>query len=105
MSAAAGWYDDQDPRYVRWWDGERWTEHVQPRPEVALQEPEPAAPAAPPVDRLSKREARERAAAAEAHIAQLEDLIRRHGLREYAEVDDYRAHAHGPGSRPPRRTR
>ncbi|RII88988.1 DUF2510 domain-containing protein, partial [Clavibacter californiensis] len=93
MSAAAGWYDDQDPRYVRWWDGERWTEHVQPRPEAAPQEPEPIAPAAEPVDRLSKREARERAAAAEAHIAQLEDLIRRHGMRDFAELDDYRARA------------
>ncbi|MFC3294905.1 DUF4041 domain-containing protein [Clavibacter michiganensis] len=95
MSAAAGWYDDQDPRFVRWWDGERWTEHVQPKPEVTQteQEPVPVAPAAAPVDRLSKREARERAAAAEAHIAQLEDLIRRHGMREFTEVDDYRAHA------------
>ncbi|RIJ34558.1 DUF2510 domain-containing protein, partial [Clavibacter michiganensis subsp. insidiosus] len=65
MSAAAGWYDDQDPRFVRWWDGERWTEHVQPKPEVTQteQEPVPVAPAAAPVDRLSKREARERAAA------------------------------------------
>ncbi len=95
MSAAAGWYDDQDPRYVRWWDGARWTEHVQPRPEAAPQEPETIAPApaAEPVDRLSKREARERAAAAEAHIAQLEDLIRRHGMRDFAELDDYRARA------------
>ncbi|WP_043673587.1 DUF4041 domain-containing protein [Clavibacter michiganensis] len=93
MSAVPGWYDDQDPRYVRWWDGAQWTEHVQPRPEVAPPEPAPAAPAAPPVDRLSKREARERAAAAEAHIAQLEDLVRRHGMREYAEVDDYRQRA------------
>ncbi|WP_316293035.1 DUF2510 domain-containing protein, partial [Clavibacter michiganensis] len=78
MSAAAGWYDDQDPRYVRWWDGARWTEHVQPRPEAAPQEPETIAPApaAEPVDRLSKREARERAAAAEAHIAQLPRILR-----------------------------
>ncbi|OUE25573.1 DUF4041 domain-containing protein [Clavibacter michiganensis] len=97
MSAAAGWYDDQDPRYVRWWDGAAWTEHVQPRPEVAPQSPEPdpgSIPAeATPVDRLSKREARERVAYAEAHIAQLEELIRRHGMREFAEADDYRAQA------------
>jgi hypothetical protein len=93
MSAAAGWYDDQDPRYVRWWDGARWTDHVQPRPEAVESEPQPIPTAAEPVDRLSKREARERAAAAEAHIAQLEDLIRRHGMREFAAIDDYRAQA------------
>ena len=28
----AGWYpDQQNPSQVRWWDGQRWTEHVQPR--------------------------------------------------------------------------
>ncbi|MFS4507506.1 DUF2510 domain-containing protein [Clavibacter sp. Sh2141] len=76
MSAAAGWYDDQDPRYIRWWDGVQWTDHVQQKPE-AVPAPEESAPeepaplAAPPVDRLSKRDARERAASAEAHIAVL----------------------------------
>ncbi|WP_190819196.1 phospholipid scramblase-related protein [Saccharopolyspora pogona] len=26
-----GWYPDQtDQRYVRWWDGRQWTQHVQP---------------------------------------------------------------------------
>ncbi|MGW1677541.1 phospholipid scramblase-related protein [Saccharopolyspora sp. NPDC002376] len=28
---APGWYPDQaDQRYVRWWDGRQWTQHVQP---------------------------------------------------------------------------
>jgi hypothetical protein len=28
--AEPGWYDDQhDPSFVRWWDGNRWTQHVQ----------------------------------------------------------------------------
>lgn len=28
----AGWYPDQvDVRFVRYWDGLRWTEHTQPR--------------------------------------------------------------------------
>jgi hypothetical protein len=93
MSAAAGWYDDQDPRLIRWWNGAQWTDHVQQKPEAAPA-PEVLAPvAAPPVDRLSKRDARDRAAAAEAHIAVLEDLIARHGARSFAEVDDYRAAA------------
>ncbi|MQA11138.1 MAG: DUF2510 domain-containing protein [Pseudonocardiaceae bacterium] len=34
MTAAApppGWYPDQaDQRFVRWWDGQQWTQHVQP---------------------------------------------------------------------------
>jgi hypothetical protein len=98
MSAAAGWYDDQDPRFIRWWDGVQWTDHVQQKPEAgpAPEESapeEPAPLAAPPVDRLSKRDARERAASAEAHIAVLEDLIARHGARSFAEIDDYRAAA------------
>lgn len=44
----AGWYDDGAGR-VRWWDGERWTEHVTT---PVSQTPESAAPAAeapPPV--------------------------------------------------------
>lgn len=29
----AGWYTDPDePTEVRWWTGEEWTHHVQPRP-------------------------------------------------------------------------
>jgi hypothetical protein len=29
----AGWYTDpQEPSVVRWWSGEEWTHHVQPRP-------------------------------------------------------------------------
>jgi len=29
----AGWYTDPDePADVRWWTGEEWTHHVQPRP-------------------------------------------------------------------------
>jgi len=91
MSAAAGWYDDQDPGWIRWWDGSQWTEHVQPKAQPASGAAEPTPTAAPSVDRLSKRDARERAAAAEAHIAELEGLIDRHGLRAFAELDDYRA--------------
>lgn len=36
-----GWYPDQaDPRFVRWWDGYRWTPHVQPaQPPAPPQQP------------------------------------------------------------------
>src|SRR5690606_39394897 len=48
------WYPDpQNPALVRWWDGQRWTEHVQER-DAAAPPPSPAqaqvpapAPAAP----------------------------------------------------------
>lgn len=31
-----GWYPDPDsPALVRWWDGEKWTEHTQPHPHYA----------------------------------------------------------------------
>lgn len=33
------WYPDQaDPRFVRWWDGQQWTQHVRPAP---AQQPPP----------------------------------------------------------------
>ncbi|KOV80078.1 phospholipid scramblase-related protein [Nocardia sp. NRRL S-836] len=32
MNFAPGWYpDNADQRFVRWWDGTQWTQHVQPR--------------------------------------------------------------------------
>lgn len=34
-SVPAGWYTDpQDPASMRWWDGMRWTSHVQRRTDV-----------------------------------------------------------------------
>ncbi|MEP6298560.1 MAG: DUF2510 domain-containing protein, partial [Ilumatobacter sp.] len=31
-----GWYpDEQRPDLVRWWDGNQWTEHSQPRQSAA----------------------------------------------------------------------
>lgn len=49
-SPPAAWYrDPHDPLQLRWWDGVRWTEHVEPRPTTAAVAPGfPAAgPAAP----------------------------------------------------------
>ncbi|UJP10479.1 DUF2510 domain-containing protein [Microbacterium sp. KUDC0406] len=30
----AGWYTDQDPGQLRYWNGSAWTEHVSPIPEA-----------------------------------------------------------------------
>jgi hypothetical protein len=41
QSIPAGWYPDPDPRNPggsRWWDGQRWTEHVQPGPQQQAQQ-------------------------------------------------------------------
>lgn len=119
MSAApAGWYDDKDPRFVRYWDGQRWTEHVQLKQlapadrgnepsgtggsaapqtrraaRAAEQSPRTAVPAAreKPVEKLSKREARERLRAAEARIEAGEAVVARYQMREFDDVDAYRA--------------
>ncbi|MFL0361243.1 DUF4041 domain-containing protein [Curtobacterium flaccumfaciens] len=119
MSAApAGWYDDQDPRFVRYWDGQAWTEHVQPKQPAPTrrgpQSSEGNGSAAPqtrraaraaeqsaraeaptmqgkPVDRLSKREARERLRAAQAQIEAGEAIVARYRMREFDDVDEYRA--------------
>jgi hypothetical protein len=38
----AGWYDDpDDARLIRYWDGERWTEHRRPAAETVLTGPPP----------------------------------------------------------------
>lgn len=119
MSAApAGWYDDKDPRFVRYWDGQGWTEHVQlkqPPPgdrggrlpdtpgsvapqtrraaRAAEQSPRTAVPAAQDktVDKLSKREARERLRAAERRIEAGEAVVARYNMRAFDDVDAYRA--------------
>lgn len=34
--APAGWYVAEDPRELRWWDGERWTAHTRPSATAAI---------------------------------------------------------------------
>lgn len=109
MSAAPGWYDDpHDAANVRYFDGMSWTPHVQrktsnpaqsstddgsedrrPRMRRELRTrrtPVASAqvPSARKPERLSRRDARARLAAAE-------ETIERHGLRRFDEVDSYRA--------------
>ena len=45
------WYpDSQNASFVRWWDGQRWTEHVQPAaPQQAAPQSLPSSPASLPV--------------------------------------------------------
>lgn len=40
----AGWYPDRDGTGLRWWDGERWTEHVSSAQAASESQPPPEAP-------------------------------------------------------------
>lgn len=41
-----GWFPDQtNSRQLRWWDGQAWTDHTQPRPPSAAPVPRPSFPA------------------------------------------------------------
>lgn len=86
MSTPAGWYDDTNPNFVRWWDGTQWTEHVQQK--TASPAPEPPSR---PIDRLSKNDARALASELTEENARLNDLVDRHGMRPFGEIDQYRA--------------
>jgi hypothetical protein len=122
MSAPAGWYPESDTENMRWWDGERWTEHRSPKNPVATSvEEAPAGPSpkdpestsagnevmkehlsSPPIERtisskpiskMWKREARATATALLAENDGLRNLIDKHGLRAFGEIDEYRAAA------------
>ncbi|RWW91459.1 DUF2510 domain-containing protein [[Arthrobacter] sp. ATCC 21022] len=48
MSVPAGWYTDpQEASLVRYWDGRRWTQHVQPAQQQQLVQPQPTVPQVP----------------------------------------------------------
>jgi len=43
MAANAGWYDDgQRPGFLRWWDGQSWSDTYEPVPQVPAPAPAPA---------------------------------------------------------------
>jgi hypothetical protein len=49
MATAAGWYTDPwDPASMRWWDGVRWTKHVQAPTASSPPGPPPVTPIPPP---------------------------------------------------------
>lgn len=84
----AGWYPDaENPGGQRWWDGTRWTDQRSPSPGRAPLRAEK------PIERLSKADARELAQRLTAKVAELEEVIDKHGLRTFADIDSYRADA------------
>src|SRR5690625_3591908 len=71
MSVPAGWYPDpQVPNQIRWWDGERWSDHVAPH----VKKDYVAAAA-----QLSRKDARQR-------VAELEELVDSYGLKPVEEA-------------------
>ena len=49
MNHPAGWHPDpHDPNIVRWWDGQQWTQHTQPKAGAPVAQPTPSAGATPP---------------------------------------------------------
>jgi hypothetical protein len=104
VSTPAGWYDDTNPAFLRWWDGAQWTEHLQEKP-IAVAEAQPSsrrearqqqtALANPgrPIGNLGKADARALALELTEKNAKLEALVERHGLRAFGEIDEFRARA------------
>src|SRR5690625_7545737 len=80
MSVPAGWYPDpQVPNQIRWWDGERWSDHVAPHAKKDY-----VAAAA----QLSRKDARQR-------VAELEELVDSYGLKPVEEARATLANLHG----------
>lgn len=80
MSVPAGWYPDpQVANQIRWWDGERWSEHVAPH----VKKDYVAAAA-----QLSRKDARQR-------VAELEELVDSYGLKPVEEARATLANLHG----------
>lgn len=57
MAIRQGWYDDaHDPSLIRWWDGQQWTAHTQPKPAATPPPAQPVPPGpAPVVPRVAER--------------------------------------------------
>ena len=85
-SIPAGWYPDvEQVGGQRWWDGSAWTEQRLPARSA------PAPTGSKPVEKMSKRETRELVQDLSRQIAELQGIVDRHGLRAFADLDDYRA--------------
>ncbi|MCI2956854.1 DUF4041 domain-containing protein [Agromyces atrinae] len=90
--APAGWYPDTTTAgMMRWWDGTQWTDHRAPVVSETVEQQaksEELSTTARRQRRLSGRAARDR-------VIELEALVERHGLREFGEIDAYRARVEG----------
>ncbi|UOQ89478.1 DUF4041 domain-containing protein [Agromyces endophyticus] len=97
-NAPAGWFPDETtPNTLRWWDGQQWTDHRSPAaPDVAAAaQPVPSAHApargtetkqskgAKSLDLFGRR--------TRGRLEELEALVEKHGLKEFGEIDEYRA--------------
>lgn len=95
LTAPAGWYPGgTDERALRWWDGQQWTDDRQPA--VAAEVMATEVPATPtsngtPGTTSARKASWMRNFGSKARIAELEALVEKHGLRDFGEVDAYRA--------------
>lgn len=84
----AGWYPDTErPGGTRWWDGAKWTDQRTSNAARSKQRPPK------PIGKLSKADARDLAVTLTAKVAELQGIVDKHGLRTFADIDDYRADA------------
>lgn len=115
MSAPANWYPEPNTSNLRWWDGEKWTEHRHPNPAMQVAEIAPVPSSAPevspqenpraepqetrpriprpskPISKMWKKDAKNYATELQAENEELHALVEKHGLRAFGEIDSYRA--------------
>ncbi|WP_217375671.1 DUF4041 domain-containing protein [Paenarthrobacter ureafaciens] len=106
MSVPAGWYTDpQEASLVRYWDGLRWTQHVQPAQQQQLVQPQPTVPQVPvpvqqapqqpsveqpgpePVRKVGFFGARKTAESALADVQRLQRILDERGLLEFDQIE------------------
>lgn len=90
-NSPAGWFPDEaTPNTLRWWDGQQWTEHRSPM----------GANAAAPVQHSTPAESKPAKGSrsmdlfgrrSRGRVEELEALVAKHGLKEFGELDAYRA--------------
>lgn len=106
MSVPAGWYTDpQEASLVRYWDGLRWTDHVQPAQPQQPVQPQTAVPQVPvPVQQAPQQPsveqpgsgvgrkvgffgARKTAESALADVERLQRILDERGLLEFDQIE------------------